>query len=73
LGICGSSGAAAHEEDLNMIGLFPELSMIWLARASLRPARRAGDALFAPFRTLHAIQWSAPWDRAGRHMREGFG
>jgi hypothetical protein len=71
--ICSPSSDAAHEEDLNMIGLFPEFSMIWLARAALRPARRSTDALLAPFRTLHEIQWSAPWDKAGQHCKEGYG
>ena len=44
-----------------MIGLYPEFSMLWLAKAIAKPARRVRRSLFAPFRTLHAIQWSAPW------------
>jgi len=56
-----------------MSGLFPEFSMIWFAKAMLRPTRRAGRDLFAPFRTLHAIQWSAPWKVECNSRKEGFG
>lgn len=55
-----------------MLGLYPEFSMIWLAKAVAQPTRRARESLFAPFRTLHAIQWSAPWNEA-RNRREGLG
>ncbi len=55
-----------------MSGLFPEFAMIWLAKAMLRPARRASKDMFAPFRTLHAIQWSAPW-KDDRSYKEGLG
>lgn len=56
-----------------MSGLFPEFSMIWFAKAMLRPARRARHDLFAPFRTLHDIQWAAPWKAQGPSRKEGFG
>jgi hypothetical protein len=55
-----------------MLGLYPEFSMIWLAKALAQPTRRARESLFAPFRTLHAIQWSAPWKEA-HNCKEGFG
>lgn len=55
-----------------MIGLYPEFSMIWLAKALAQPTRRVSEFLFAPFRTLHAIQWSAPWNET-HNRREGFG
>lgn len=45
--------------------LFSEFSMLWLTKAVARRAKNVRRAGFAPFETLHAIQWSAPW-RAGR-------
>lgn len=56
-----------------MSGLFPEFSMIWLAKAMLRPSQRARHELIAPFRTLHAIQWSTPWKVRANGNKEGFG
>jgi hypothetical protein len=47
--------------------------MIWFAKAMLRPTRRAGQDLFASFRALHAIQWSAPWKAQGQSSKEGLG
>jgi hypothetical protein len=55
-----------------MIGLYPEFSIMWLAKVFAQPARRVGEALFVPFRTLHTIQWSAPW-KVDRSRGEGFG
>lgn len=55
-----------------MLGLYPEFSMIWLAKALAQPTRRASQSWLAPFRTLHAIQWSAPWKEVG-DCREGCG
>jgi len=71
--IWATSSNAAHKENLLMSGLFPEFSMIWFAKAMLRPTRRAGRDLFAPFQTLHAIQWSAPWKAECNSRKEGFG
>jgi len=56
---------ATHKENLIVTTLFSEFSMLWLTKAVARRTKTARQAGFAAFKTLHAIQWSAPW-RTGR-------
>ena len=56
-----------------MTSLFSDFSTSWLAKASAQPIRRRRDALFAPFKALHNIQWAAPWDMTDRNIRESCG